>query len=373
MASCAQNFFVQRPMVESPAFKTPIFQNDLIMQRYIDLRSDTVTQPTPAMREAMARAVVGDDVFGEDPTVNQLEALAAARLGKEAGLLVTSGTQGNLVSLLSHCHRGDEVIMGHDSHTYNYEQVGAAVLGGIAPRIVQNQPDGTLQLEAIEAAIMPENDHFGVSRLVSLENTHNRRGGVYLTPAYTDAVAELAHARGLKLHIDGARIFNAAVAQNVDVKELVRHADSVTFCLSKGLSAPVGSVVVGSADFIKRARRMRKILGGGMRQAGVIAAAGIIALNEMVDRLAEDHANARTLAEGLAQLPGVTPEPTYTNIVYFNVDHPHYTAPALQEALASHGVGVLALDHGRIRAVTHYGIDADDIKETLSVLLQLLA
>ena len=338
----------------------------------IDLRSDTVTQPTPAMREAMARARVGDDVFEEDPTVNQLQNLAADMLGKEAGLFVSSGTQGNLISLLTHCNRGDEVIMGHDSHTYNYEQVGAAVLGGIAPRIVQNQPDGTLRLEDIEAMIMPDNVHFGVTRLISLENTHNRRRGVYLTPAYTDAVADLAHKHALSLHIDGARIFNAAVAQNLDVKALVRHADSVTFCLSKGLSAPVGSVVVGSNAFIARARRTRKVLGGGMRQAGVIAAAGIIALTEMVDRLAEDHANARLLAEGLAQLPGVTPEPVYTDIVYFGVDHPRYDAQALQDALMARGVGVLALGPGRIRAVTHYGIESGHIEETLAILQELL-
>ncbi len=338
----------------------------------IDLRSDTVTQPTPEMREAMARARVGDDVFGEDPTVNELEALAASMLGKEAGLLVTSGTQGNLVSLMAHCNRGDEVIMGHDSHTYNYEQLGAAVLGGIGPRVVPNQPDGTMRLADIEAAIMPDNVHFGISRVVSLENTHNRCGGAYLTPEYTDAVADLAHAHGLKLHIDGARIFNAAVAQGVDVKALTRGADSVTFCLSKGLSAPVGSVVVGSASFIKRARRVRKVLGGGMRQAGVIAAAGIVALTQMVDRLAEDHAHARRLAQGLASLPGIEPEPVHTNILYFRVRHPFYTAQTLQEALQKQGVGVLALGADRIRAVTHYGITAADIEDTLAILQGLL-
>ncbi|HHB90203.1 MAG TPA: low-specificity L-threonine aldolase [Anaerolineae bacterium] len=338
----------------------------------IDLRSDTVTQPTPAMREAMARARVGDDVFGEDPTVHELEALAASIFGKEAGLFVTSGTQGNLVSLLAHCNRGEEVIMGHDSHTYNYEQMGAATLGGIAPRIVPNQPDGTLRLEDIEAAIMPDDPHFAVTRLISLENTHNRCRGAYLTPAYTRAVADLAHRHGLKLHIDGARIFNAAVAQNVDVQELTGDADSVTFCLSKGLSAPVGSVVVGSRDFIARARRMRKVLGGGMRQAGVIAAAGIIALTEMVDRLAEDHANARRLADGLARLPGIEPEPVYTNIVYFRVRHPRYTAATLQEALLARGVGVLALGPDRIRAVTHYGIETSHIEETLDIFEMLL-
>ncbi len=338
----------------------------------IDLRSDTVTQPTPAMREAMARAQVGDDVFGEDPTVNQLEAMAADMLGKEAGLLVTSGTQGNLVSLMAHCQRGEEVILGHDSHIYNYEQVGSAVLGGIIPRVIPNQPDGTLRLEDIEAAIMPDNVHFGISKLVALENTHNRRGGAYLTPDYTAAVADLAHRQGLHLHIDGARIFNAAVAQGVDVRDLVRDADSVTFCLSKGLSAPVGSVVVGSRDFIARARRARKVLGGGMRQAGVIAAAGIVALTDMIPRLAEDHANAQRLAQGLALLPGIQPEPVHTNIVYFQVHHPRYTAQTLQDALLQRGVGVLALGPSRIRAVTHYGIEAGDIEETLDILAALL-
>jgi len=241
--------------------------------RVIDLRSDTVTQPTPAMRRAMAEAEVGDDVFGEDPTVNRLEEMAAIRMGKEAALFVTSGTQGNMVALLAHCGRGDEVILGHLAHTHLYEQGGMSSLGGIHPRVLLNQPDGTLDLDQVEAAIRPDNVHFPRSRLLTLENTHNRCHGAPLTPEYTQAAANLAHRYGLKVHLDGARVFNAAIALDVDVKALVDPVDSVTFCLSKGLSAPVGSVVCGSRQFIAEARRARKVLGGGMRQAGVIAAA----------------------------------------------------------------------------------------------------
>ncbi|RME85443.1 MAG: low-specificity L-threonine aldolase [Caldilineae bacterium] len=341
----------------------------------IDLRSDTFTLPTPNMRKAMVSAPLGDDVFGEDPTVNRLEAMAAERMGKEAALLVTSGTQGNLVSLLAHCGRGDEIIVGDTAHTYIYEQGGSAALGGIHPRALPTQPDGSLRLEDIRAAIRADDPHFPVSRLVCLENTHNRAGGTYLTPEYTDAVADLAHEHGLKLHIDGARIFHAAVAQDIDVKELTRGADSVTFCLSKGLAAPVGSVVCGSAEFIRRARRARKVLGGGMRQAGIIAAAGIVALTEMVERLADDHANAHRLAEGLAELPGVSLDLdlVQTNIVYFNLDHPRFSAPAFVEALRGRDVGMLCVGGNRIRAVTHYGIEADHIAEALSICKELLS
>ncbi len=341
----------------------------------IDLRSDTVTQPTPAMRQAMAAAVVGDDVFGEDPTVNALESLAAARLGKEAALFVTSGTQGNLASLLAHCGRGDEVILGDQSHTFLYEQGGAAALGGIHPRTVPNQPDGTLRPEDIAAAIRSDNPHFPISRLVCLENTHNRCGGACLTPDYTAAVAELAHRHGLKLHIDGARIFNAAVALGVDVQELVRPADSVTFCLSKGLAAPVGSLICGPADFIRRARRARKVLGGGMRQAGILAAAGIVALNEMVERLADDHAHARLLAEGIAELPGIRldPQRVQTNIVIFAFDHPRLTPAALVEELRRRDVGILTLGGNQLRAVTHYGIEREHIEEAVAAFAAVLA
>ena len=268
----------------------------------IDLRSDTVTKPTPAMREAMASAEVGDDVYGEDPTVNRLEALAAEKMGKEAGLFVTSGTMGNLVAVLAHCRRGDEVIMGHLGHTFLFEGGGVSALGGVHPHTVFNQPDGTLALDDIENAIRPDNVHFPISRLVILENTHNRCGGVPLSQEYTDQVGDLAHRYGMSLHLDGARIFNAAVAAGVKAASLAEAADSVTFCLSKGLCAPVGSVLCGSMEFIQTARRIRKQVGGGMRQAGILAAAGILALENMVDRLSEDHRRARELAGQLAKV-----------------------------------------------------------------------
>lgn len=341
----------------------------------IDLRSDTFTQPSPAMREAMFTAPLGDDVFGEDPTVNELEAMAAARMGKEAALFVTSGTQGNLVSLLAHCGRGDEAIMGDQAHTFVYEQGGSAALGGIHPRTLPTQADGSLRLEDIEIAIRAVDQHFPVSRLLCLENTHNRCGGTYLTPEYTDAVADFAHSRGLKLHIDGARLFNAAVAQGVDVVELARGADSVTFCLSKGLSAPVGSVVCGSSQFIARAHRARKVLGGGLRQAGVLAAAGIIALNDMVARLADDHANARKLAEGIAHLPGVSVnlDLVQTNILIFSLDHPTISPADLAARLREREVGLLAIGGKRLRAVTHYGIEAAHIDEAIAAFADVLA
>ena len=251
----------------------------------IDLRSDTITRPTPAMRKAMAAAEVGDDVFKEDPSVNRLEEMAAHRLGKAAALLVSSGTMGNLVAQLAHCGRGDETILGDQSHVFFYEQGGASALGGIHPRTVANEADGTMALSKIEAAIRPDDLHFPQSRLVILENTHNRCNGTPLAPAFTKSVGQLVQRHELKLHIDGARIFNASVALGLDVDQLVAPADSVTFCLSKGLAAPVGSVICGDHAFIARARRARKSVGGGMRQAGIIAAAGIVALEQMVDRV----------------------------------------------------------------------------------------
>ena len=340
----------------------------------IDLRSDTVTLPTPAMRRAMAEAQVGDDVYGEDPTVNRLQELAAERMGTEAALFVVSGTMANLVSILSHCGRGDEVIMGHLSHTFLYEAGGSAVLGGVHHYTVPNQADGTLRLEDIEAAIRPDNVHFPRTRLICLENTHNRCGGVALTPEYTDAVCELAHGHGLRVYLDGARIFNAAIALGVDVRELTRNVDSVSFCLSKGLSAPVGSLVCGSADFIAEALRWRKMVGGGMRQCGVLAAAGIVALEEMVDRLAEDHINARRLAEGIAGLPGIEIDPAeiQTNLVYFAVVSERISASQLVTALDERGIKVSALDPTHIRAVTHYGIDAADIEATIAAIDEVM-
>jgi len=342
--------------------------------KMIDLRSDTVTLPTPAMREAMYRAELGDDVFGEDPTTNRLEELAAGLVGKEAAMLVASGTMGNLACLLTHCRRGDEVILGDQSHTFLYEAGGMSALGGIHPHTVMNQPDGTMPLEDIEAAIRGNNVHFPRTRLICLENTHNRCNGSALTPEYTDAVAALARNRGLRVHIDGARIFNAAVALGVDAKELARNVDSLSLCLSKGLSAPVGSVICGSRDFIADARRTRKVLGGGMRQSGVIAAPGITALGQMVQRLAEDHANARRLAEGIARIRGLSIDPgkIKTNVVYFELVSEQLTAEELVTQLAEKAIRLLTVGPGQLRAVTHYGIGTKDIDLTLTALGQIM-
>ena len=341
--------------------------------KVIDLRSDTVTLPTPAMREAMYRAEVGDDVFGEDPTVNRLEAMAAERMGKEAALFVVSGTMANLVSLLTHCGRGHEIIVGDLAHTFLYEQGGSAALGGIHVHTLRNQPDGTLDLQEIEGAIRADNIHFPRTRLICLENTHNRCGGVPLAPEYTDAVGDLARRHGLAVYLDGARIFNAAVALGVDVRELTRGVDTVSFCLSKGLCAPVGSLVCGTRDFIAEARRNRKIVGGGMRQAGIIAAAGIVALEQMVDRLAEDHENARRLALGLAEIPGISIDPAQvrTNIVIFDLVAERPTPAEFAARLSADGVKVLALGE-RIRLVTHYGIDAADIDKALVAIRKVM-
>ena len=339
----------------------------------IDLRSDTVTHPTPAMREAMYRAEVGDDVFGEDPTVNRLEHMAAERMGKQAALFVASGTMGNLVALLTHCGRGDEVILGDRSHTFLFEQGGMAALGGITPRPIPNQPDGTLRLEDVAAAIRPDDAHFPRTRLVCLENTHNVCNGSPLTAEYTGQVAQVAHGHGLRLHVDGARIFNAAAALRIEARELVREADSVTFCLSKGLCAPVGSLLCGDAPFIAEARRSRKVVGGGMRQAGILAAAGIVALEQIAPRLAEDHVRARRLAEGLAEIPGVEVGPVATNILYFWLaDEVSKTPEEVVTALAERGVRVLGRIDGRFRAVTHYWITDEDVERTVQALREVV-
>ncbi len=342
---------------------------------WIDLRSDTVTHPTPEMRRAMVEAEVGDDVFGDDPTVQRLEAMAAERMGKEAGLFVASGTMGNLVAVLTHCGRGEEVILGDQSHTFLLEAGSVAALGGVHPYPVPTNPDGTLPLDRIQVAIRPDDPHQPISRLVCLENTHNRCGGAVLTPEYTRQVAELAHARGLRLHIDGARIFNAAAALGVSAQELASPADSVTFCLSKGLCAPVGSVLCGEVSFIRRARRIRKALGGGMRQVGVLAAAGIVALERMADRLAEDHARARRLAEGLSGIPGVTVEnlPPATNMVYIRLSE---SAPVdmyqVAERLRAEGILIDARSPLSTRLVTHYWIDNAAVEKFLRVVGRLL-
>ena len=345
--------------------------------RTIDLRSDTVTLPTPEMRRAIADAALGDDVYGEDPTINRLEALAAERTGKEAALLVASGTMGNLCALLVHCARGEEVIVGDESHIYHYEAGGPSVLGGVVLHPVYTDPGGELPLQALAAAIRdPMDEHEALTRLICLENTHNRCGGVVLTPRYMAAVRALAREHGLLVHLDGARLFNAAVALGVDARELTRHVDSVQFCLSKGLAAPVGSILAGEASFIARARRARKLVGGGMRQAGIIAAAGIIALEQMVERLAEDHANARTLAEGLATFPQIDIDlkTVQSDIVIFRLrdTSPHLAVDSFARALSERGLLVGPIGRGYIRAVTHYGIGGGDIEEALEIVRAVL-
>lgn len=342
---------------------------------FIDLRSDTVTQPTPAMRAAMASAPVGDDVFGEDPTLNRLQEMAAEKVGKEAGLFIPSGTMGNLIALLAHCGRGDEMIVGAQSHIVFYEGGGASYLGGIHSRQVREQPDGALALEDIEALIRPEDVHQPPTRLIAIENTHNRCGGTFQSPQYIRSLADFAHARGLVVHMDGARLFNAAAAQNVDARELSGPVDSVTFCLSKGLCAPVGSVLCGSAAFIARARHIRKHLGGGMRQAGVIAAAGIVALESMVERLVEDHARARNLAEGLSEIPQIKLDKMPpTNMVFFSLaDSVRLTVEQIEAQMKERGILVEAMGKRRFRLVTHYWIDDAAVEKTVEAFKAVLA
>ena len=341
----------------------------------VDLRSDTVTQPTAAMRDAMMSAPLGDDVFGSDPTVNALQEKIAALLGKEAVLIVPSGTQSNLVAIMSHCGRGDEYIVGQMAHTYRWEAGGAAVLGSVQPQPLDHQPDGTLALKDIEAAIKPDDSHFARSRLLALENT---LGGKVLPMAYLAQASALAHGRGLVTHLDGARLFNAAVGiaggdiRGGDAKgvarEMASHFDSVSVCFSKGLGAPVGSALVGSREFIRGAHRWRKMLGGGMRQAGLLAAAAIHALDHHVDRLADDHALAKRLAAGLAGLPGLTVEPPQTNIVFADLQGPR--AHGLIEHLKSRGV--LATGLYRLRFVTHLDVDAAGVDRAIAAVREHL-
>ena len=333
----------------------------------IDLRSDTVTLPTRSMLDAIASAHLGDDVFQEDPTINKLESLAAETMGKEAGLLVPSGTMANLTSVLSHCDRGSEVILGDQAHTFMYEAGGISAFGGIHSRQISNQPDGTLKLEDIEGAIRQDNVHFPPTRLICLENTHNRCSGMPLTVEYTKNVAELAGDHGISVHVDGARIFNAATALGVNVRELSEPVDSVSFCLSKGLSAPVGSLVCGSQDFIAQARRNRKALGGGMRQAGIIAASGIVALTTMVDRISDDHRNARTLAEGIAKINGlsIALDTVRTNIVYFSLELHDIPGEVLVSRMSELGIHFFELSPHTYRLVTHSDVDENDMEATL--------
>jgi len=330
----------------------------------IDLRSDTVTLPTPEMRRAIAEAELGDDVFSDDPTVNRLEALAAKTLGKEAALLTASGTMSNLVALLSHCQRGDEVLLGSEAHILHYEAVGGAALGGLELRPLTNDSRGRMDPQEIERAIRPGDIHQPHTGLLCLENTHNRCGGTVLSEAELEAMAQVARRWGFPVHLDGARIFNAAVALGVPAAQLVRPVDSVSVSLCKGLACPVGSLLCGSAQFIQRARRYRKMVGGGMRQAGIIAAAGIVALETMVDRLAEDHDNARLLAQGLAGIAGLrlVPPQVDSNMVFVTLDG----VDSLELAGRISQAGVLCLDEGgRVRLVTHYGIERADIEEAL--------
>ena len=341
----------------------------------IDLRSDTVTKPTPEMRRAMAEAEVGDDVLQEDPTINHLQEMGAARVGKEAALFVPSGTMGNLICVLAQCGRGDEVILGNACHTYLYEAGGIAALGGVHPFSLPNQPDGTLELDAIRNSIRAENIHFPVTRLVMLENTHNRCGGVALTSEYTHAVGRLAHGSNIALHIDGARIFNAAAANGTTAMDLAAPADSITFCLSKGLCAPAGSLICGEKTFIDRARRVRKQLGGGMRQAGILAAAGIVALDRMVDRLVEDHLRAKKLAESLAGIKGIAYEMglPQTNMIFLTFgDEIKLSTAQILSGLKSDGILASAVKSRQIRMVTHYWIKDNDIERTIQAFHKTL-
>lgn len=330
----------------------------------IDFRSDTVTQPTPAMREAMANAMVGDDVYGDDPTVNELEAFAASETGFEAALFTTSGTQANLLGLMSHCERGDEYLCGQQAHNYRYEAGGAAVLGSIQPQPIENNPDGTLPFDKLAAAIKPDDSHFARTKLLSLENTIN---GKVLPLSYLQQARAFTNKHGLKMHLDGARVYNAAVALDVPVREIAQYFDSMTICLSKGLAAPVGSLLLGSKEYITKARRLRKMVGGGMRQAGILAAAGKLALTEQVSQLKTDHDNAKALAHGLATLPGfdVNPQWVQTNIVFAKLDDGVDIATIAQKLKQEQ---IIVSPGNPIRFVTHKDIRREDIDRLLSVL-----
>jgi threonine aldolase len=342
---------------------------------FVDLRSDTVTNPTPAMREAMAKAEVGDDVYGEDPTVNLLQEQAAEKMGKEAGLFVASGTMGNLIGILTHCQRGDEVIVGKKNHVYLHEAGGISALGGVHSCQLPNQRDGSLALEDVEDAIRSDDPHEPVTRLVCLENTHNACGGVYQTPEYIRQVAQFAHIHGLYVHLDGARVFNAAAAQSINVKELTAPVDSVTFCLSKGLCAPVGSVLCGSNEFIQKGLRLRKMLGGGMRQAGILAAAGIVALETMTSRLVEDHMRAKSLADALKQVPGLVldfgvPE---TNMIFLSLSpEVGLETNDVVEELKRYGILVGLTGHRSFRLVVHYWIDDIGVERTIAAFSKIV-
>ncbi len=344
------------------------------MNKIIDLRSDTVTLPSDKMRKAIASAELGDDVFQEDPTVNELEAKAAGMMGKEAALLVPSGTMGNLVSILVHCERGTEFILGDKSHTFIYEAGGISAFGGVHSRQINNNDDGTIESEKIKSAIRLDNVHFPKTAAIALENTHNMCFGAPLSLEYISSVSVIAKANGLKLHIDGARIFNATVVLAADVQELVKDADSVTFCLSKGLSAPIGSVVCGNEEFIYKARRIRKALGGGMRQAGLIAAAGIVALENTTSQIKIDHKNAQILAEGITKINGlkIDGNKVQTNIIYLELTSSKITGSQLVTDMENKGVKFFETSPNQFRLVTHYGVTLDCVKKTLQSFQEVL-
>ena len=340
----------------------------------IDLRSDTVTKPTPAMRQAMAQAEVGDDVYGEDPTINELESQAAARFGKEAGLFVPTGTMGNLIAVLTHCRRGEAILLGDNSHIFYYEVGGAAVAGGLVYHTLPNDRMGMLDPASVEHAIRGQSDiHAASTGLLCLENTHNRCGGTVLSKGQLEELAGIAHAKGVPVHLDGARIFNAATYLDLPVADLVTEIDSVQFCLSKGLAAPVGSIIVGTSEFIGRARKNRKMLGGGMRQAGVLAAAGLIALNEMTARLEEDHYNARRFAQSLDLVDGFVLDMTtvQTNIVAVDLSDKTYSAEEWVARLKQNGVLCGAMGPRRLRFVFHNDVTRPDVETALSAIAHL--
>lgn len=348
--------------------------NKKFNSRRIDLRSDTVTLPTNEMREAMKNAEVGDDVYQEDSTINQLERLAAKKVGKEAALFVPSGTMGNLIAVLTHCQRGEEVILEAESHMYYYEVGGMSAVAGVIPRLIEGDK-GVLNPQKIKRILREENIHYPKTTLICLENTHNRGGGTITSTQITEEICQLAHQRNIPVYLDGARIFNAAIALNIEPAILTKAVDSVMFCLSKGLSAPVGSILAGSRDFIQKARKNRKLLGGGMRQAGILAAAGIIALEKMIERLKEDHKNARILGEGLAKIGRIKVdlETIQTNMVYFDLQESGMDTYDFLQKLAKYNILGSPRPPTKVRFVTHYGINEEDIYTTIEAIKEIVS
>ena len=348
--------------------------NEIFNRKKIDLRSDTVTLPTDEMREAMSNAEVGDDVYQEDPTVHRLEELAAKKIGKEAALFVPSGTMGNLIAVLTHCQRGDEVILEMDSHIYYYEVGGMSAVAGVIPRLIAGDK-GILNPQDVKMALREINLHYPKTTLICVENTHNRAGGTITSPKIIEEICQLAHQRNIQVHLDGARIFNAAVALNIKPALLAKDVDSMMFCLSKGLSAPVGSILTGSKEFIQKARKNRKMLGGGMRQAGILAAAGIIALDNMIERLEEDHKNARILGEGLAGISGIKVDlaTIQTNMVYFDIQESSMDTFQFLPKLVEYNILGSPRPPTKVRLVTHYGINEDDIYATIKAIKEIVS